>query len=211
MSIAGDEVRIIGRTCARRSSPSPGETVTSSWSAAGALHGVDRQHPGAGRRHRRLGVAPTDEIRDLGVLSGFRLRRAGRPASMVVLIFKGIGMMFTRRRPGHRLAGSGGAGGHHPAVDRGRPGRLLPDASGAHQHQPGHPQHAPAAAAGRRPRALQHHRAHPGQSISLRVFERISMVGLALFVLLFLVATSNDIGRISGLGGQGKAWPAGCR
>jgi hypothetical protein len=28
------------------------------------------------------------------------------------------------------------------------------------------------------------------------VFERISLVGLAIFVLLFIVATSNDVGRI---------------
>jgi regulator of sigma E protease len=35
-----------------------------------------------------------------------------------------------------------------------------------------------------------------GRSVSLRVFERISMVGFALFLLLFIVATSNDIGRI---------------
>jgi regulator of sigma E protease len=37
-----------------------------------------------------------------------------------------------------------------------------------------------------------------GRSISLRVFERISMVGFVLFMLLFIVATSNDIGRIFG-------------
>jgi regulator of sigma E protease len=35
-----------------------------------------------------------------------------------------------------------------------------------------------------------------GKSISLRVFERISMVGLALFAMLFLVAMYNDVGRI---------------
>jgi len=35
-----------------------------------------------------------------------------------------------------------------------------------------------------------------GRSISLRVFERVSMVGLALFVMLFLVAMYNDVGRI---------------
>lgn len=39
------------------------------------------------------------------------------------------------------------------------------------------------------------------RSFSLRTFERISMVGLGLFVLLALVATGNDIGRlISGTG-----------
>jgi len=35
-----------------------------------------------------------------------------------------------------------------------------------------------------------------GRAVSLRNFERISLVGLGLFVILFLVATSNDIGRI---------------
>jgi len=37
-----------------------------------------------------------------------------------------------------------------------------------------------------------------GKSLSLRTFEKISMAGLAVFVLLFLVATWNDIGRIAG-------------
>jgi regulator of sigma E protease len=35
-----------------------------------------------------------------------------------------------------------------------------------------------------------------GRPLSLRAFERISMVGLALFLLLAVVATSNDIGRL---------------
>ena len=35
-----------------------------------------------------------------------------------------------------------------------------------------------------------------GRPISLRTFERISMIGLALFLLLAIVATSNDIGRL---------------
>jgi regulator of sigma E protease len=35
-----------------------------------------------------------------------------------------------------------------------------------------------------------------GRSISLRLFERISTVGLALFALLFVVAMYNDVGRI---------------
>lgn len=39
-----------------------------------------------------------------------------------------------------------------------------------------------------------------GRSISLRVFERISLVGLGLFFLLFLVATWNDIGRLIAIG-----------
>jgi len=35
-----------------------------------------------------------------------------------------------------------------------------------------------------------------GRAVSLRTFERISMVGISLFLLLALVATSNDIGRL---------------
>ncbi len=35
-----------------------------------------------------------------------------------------------------------------------------------------------------------------GRSISLRVFERVSMVGLALVAVLFVVAMYNDIGRL---------------
>ncbi len=35
-----------------------------------------------------------------------------------------------------------------------------------------------------------------GRSISLRLFERVSLVGLALFVVLFIVATTNDVGRL---------------
>ena len=37
-----------------------------------------------------------------------------------------------------------------------------------------------------------------GKSISLRVFEQVSMIGLILFGALFILATSNDIGRIFG-------------
>jgi regulator of sigma E protease len=37
-----------------------------------------------------------------------------------------------------------------------------------------------------------------GRSLSLRTFERVSLIGLGLFAILFLVATSNDIGRLFG-------------
>jgi regulator of sigma E protease len=37
-----------------------------------------------------------------------------------------------------------------------------------------------------------------GKAVSLRVFEQVSMIGLILFVALFILATSNDIGRIFG-------------
>ncbi len=35
-----------------------------------------------------------------------------------------------------------------------------------------------------------------GRSVSLRTFERVSVVGVSLFLLLAIVATSNDIGRL---------------
>lgn len=35
-----------------------------------------------------------------------------------------------------------------------------------------------------------------GRSVSLRIFERVSMIGLALFAMLFFVAMYNDVGRI---------------
>jgi regulator of sigma E protease len=37
-----------------------------------------------------------------------------------------------------------------------------------------------------------------GRSVSLRVFEQVSMVGLVIFVALFILATTNDIGRLFG-------------
>ena len=37
-----------------------------------------------------------------------------------------------------------------------------------------------------------------GKSVSLRVFEQVSIVGLLIFVALFILATANDIGRIFG-------------
>lgn len=35
-----------------------------------------------------------------------------------------------------------------------------------------------------------------GRAVSLRTFESVSVVGIALFLLLFLVATGNDLGRL---------------
>ena len=40
-----------------------------------------------------------------------------------------------------------------------------------------------------------------GRAVSLRTFERVSAVGISLFLLLLLVATSNDISRVFGGGG----------
>ena len=41
-----------------------------------------------------------------------------------------------------------------------------------------------------------------GRAVSLRTFERVSAVGITLFLLLMLVATGNDITRVFG-GGLG--------
>jgi regulator of sigma E protease len=40
-----------------------------------------------------------------------------------------------------------------------------------------------------------------GKTISLRTFERVSLVGIGLFLLLALVATTNDLGRLFGVAG----------
>lgn len=144
-----------------------------------------------------LGVQPGVEHRDLGVISAFGY--AGRTTgSIVVLIFKGIEMMFTGQVPvtgSQGLAGPVGIiqlsseafqGGYYLmllalisvnlAILNMLP--LLPLDGG----------HALFS-------IIERIR---GRSLSLRVFERISMVGFALFVVLFIVATSNDIGRIFG-------------
>ena len=40
-----------------------------------------------------------------------------------------------------------------------------------------------------------------GRAVSLRTFESISLVGIGLFLLLALVATTNDLGRLFGVVG----------
>ena len=37
-----------------------------------------------------------------------------------------------------------------------------------------------------------------GKAISLRMFERVSYAGLFIFLALFILATTNDIGRLFG-------------
>lgn len=147
----------------------------------------------------QLGVSSTGEVehKDVGALGGFAY--AGREtADTVVTIFQGIGMMFSRDVPAtgsQGLAGPVGIiqlsadvvqGGYAPylwflalisinlALVNMLP--LLP-LDGGHF-------------------VLNIVDRVRGRSTSLRVFERISMVGLALFALLFLVAMYNDVGRI---------------
>ena len=37
-----------------------------------------------------------------------------------------------------------------------------------------------------------------GKAVSLKVFEQVSIIGLVVFAALFILATSNDIGRLIG-------------
>ncbi|MFH0915546.1 MAG: RIP metalloprotease RseP [bacterium] len=144
-----------------------------------------------------LGVQPTAEHRDLGVLSAFGY--AGKTTgSMVLLIFKGVGMMFTGQVP---VTGSQGLAGpvgiiqlSTEAVQGGYYLMLLALISvnlAILNMLPllpldgGHVLFS----------IIERIR---GRSLSLKAFERVSMVGFALFVLLFIVATSNDVGRIFG-------------
>ncbi|MBC7293297.1 MAG: RIP metalloprotease RseP [Thermoleophilia bacterium] len=144
-----------------------------------------------------LGVLPVTEHRSLGVLDA--LAYAGRTTgSMFWLVLRGMGMMFTGQVP---VTGSQGLAGpvgiiqiSAQAVEGGYYLMLLALISinlAILNMLPllpldgGHVLFS----------IIERIR---GKSISLRAFERISMVGFALFVLLFLVATSNDIGRIFG-------------
>ncbi len=144
-----------------------------------------------------LGVQPGVEHRDLGPVSAFGY--AGRTTgNMVVLIIKSIGMMFTGDVP---VTGSQGLAGpvgiiqlSTQAVEGGYYLMLLALISinlailnmipllpldGGHA-------------------LFSIIEKVRGKSVSLRTFERVSMVGLVLFVLLFIVATTNDFGRLFG-------------
>jgi regulator of sigma E protease len=152
---------------------------------------IQKQENGTGF----LGVQPKVELRSLGVISG--LGYAGRmTGNMAVLIVKGVGMMFSGQVPvtgSQGLAGPVGIiqistqavqGGYYLsllalisinlAILNMLP--LLPLDGG----------HVLFSIIERIRR----------KSLSLRTFERISMVGLFLFIILFVVATSNDVGRI---------------
>lgn len=144
-----------------------------------------------------LGVQPGVEHRDLGPLSafGYAARTTG---DMVVLIIKSIGMMFTGDVP---VTGSQGLAGpvgiiqlSTQAVEGGYYLMLLALISinlailnmiPLLPLDGGHVLFS----------IIERVR---GKSVSLRTFERVSMVGLVLFVLLFIVATTNDFGRLFG-------------
>ncbi len=173
----------------------PGETITIGVDRDGAILTltltVQPQPDGTGR----AGFSPGAEHRDLGFASSFGY--AGKTTGeMVALIFKGVGMMFSGEAPvtgDQGLAGPVGIiqlstqayeGGYYLmllalisvnlAILNMIP--LLPLDGGHFVYS-----------------IVERIR---GKGLSLRVFERISMVGLALFFLLFLVAMYNDIGRL---------------
>ncbi len=173
----------------------PGETVTVVVDRAGVVTEltavIQAREDGTGF----LGVSPTTEMRDLGFASGFGYA-ARTTVSMVALIFKGIGMMFTGEVS---VTGDQGLAGPIGIIDLSMDAvkggyylmllalisinlailNMLPvlPLDGGHVLWS----------------IIERIR---GRSLSLRVFERISMIGLVIFVLLFLVATSNDIGRL---------------
>jgi len=144
-----------------------------------------------------LGVQPGMEHRELGPLSafGYAARTTG---NMVVLIIKSIGMMFTGDVP---VTGSQGLAGpvgiiqlSTQAVEGGYYLMLLALISinlailnmiPLLPLDGGHVLFS----------IIERVR---GKSVSLRTFERVSMVRLVLFVLLFIVATTNDFGRLFG-------------
>ncbi len=173
----------------------PGKTVTIAVERAGKTlelsARIQKQADGTGR----LGFSPTSEHKTFGFAGSFS--NAGRmTGEMTSLIFKGIGMMFTGKVP---VTGSQGLAG---------PVGIIQLSSEAYQGgyylsllalisinlailnmipllplDGGHVLFS----------IIERVR---GKSLSLRLFERISLIGLAVFVLLFIVATSNDIGRI---------------
>jgi regulator of sigma E protease len=146
-----------------------------------------------------LGVQSTDEIehRDIGGIDafGYAGREVGRT---VAIVFEGIGMMFSRDVPATGSEGLAGPVGivqlSTSAFESGYGPYLwllalisvnlallnmlpLLPLDGGHV-------------------VLNIVERIWGRSIPLRIFERISMVGLALFALLFFVAMYNDVGRL---------------
>jgi len=175
----------------------PGETVTVVVERGGQqtqlTAALKKQADGTGY----LGVQPGVTHQDLGFVGAIRYA-AKTTASMVKLIFVGLKMMFSGQAP---VTGSQGLAG---------PVGIIQLSSQAFQGgyyltllalisvnlailnmlpvlplDGGHVLFS----------IIERIR---GRSVSLRVFEQVSMIGLIIFVALFILATSNDIGRIFG-------------
>ena len=177
----------------------PGQTVTIGLERDGKpvqiQATIQKQSDGTGK----LGFSPSYEQHGLGFTGSFGY--AGKQTgAMVTLIFKGIGMMFSGQVPVTGSQGLAGPVGIIQISEQAYQGGyywmllalisvnlailnmipLLPLDGG----------HALFS-------VIERIR---GRSLSLRMFERISMIGLGLFLLLFLVATWNDIGRLVTIG-----------
>ncbi|MBN1321167.1 MAG: site-2 protease family protein [Thermoleophilia bacterium] len=176
-----------------------GETVEIVVERGGALEGLQTELGVNEQGTAYLGVSSTTDIehKDIGLGKGFSY--AGRETlDAVVVIFRGIGWMFSGDVP---VTGSQGLAGPVGIVQISADAlaggwasyawflalisinlallNMLPllPLDGGHV-------------------VLSIVERIRGRSISLRVFERVSMVGLALFVMLFFVAMYNDVGRI---------------
>ncbi len=86
------------------------------------------------------------------------------------------------------------------AVGSGRRGRasLLPGGARADQPLPGAPEPPPAAPARRRAHRVLDRGEDPGRAIPRVAYERASVIGIALVLLLFFIGLSNDINRLRG-------------
>jgi regulator of sigma E protease len=174
-----------------------GETVTLEVQRSGSasLLTIEVQVAAGADGLGHMGILSTETLqhRDISALEGFSY--AGR---LVGVIFDGIGMMFTRDVP---VMGSNGVAGpvgivqmSQQAVESGFTTYLwfvamisinlaLLNMLPLLPLDGGHFVYA----------IVERIR---GRALSLKVFERVSLVGFALFLLLFLVAAYNDIGRI---------------
>jgi regulator of sigma E protease len=178
-----------------------GETVTLEVQRSGSksLLTIDVQVAAGADGLGHMGILSTDtlEHRDISAPEGFAY--AGQQAGRLVgVIIDGIGMMFTRDVP---VMGSNGVAGpvgivqmSQQAVESGFTTYLwfvamisinlaLLNMLPLLPLDGGHFVYA----------IVERIR---GRAMSLKAFERVSLVGFALFALLFLVAAYNDIGRI---------------
>jgi regulator of sigma E protease len=173
----------------------PGETVTVVVERGGQLTQLPAEFRKQADGTGYLGVQPGVTHKDLGFVGAVQ-SAAKTTASMVKLIFVGIKMMFSGQAP---VTGSQGLAG---------PVGIIQLSSEAFQGgyylsllalisinlailnmlpvlplDGGHVLFS----------IIERIR---GRSVSLRVFEQVSMIGLIIFMALFILATSNDIGRI---------------